>query len=90
MFRNHSNDSRVITLSKMYLLVMYLSSVYIYIVGHKILQLTERCGRCFFIFVSDNIQNTTIIVLGKKSLIVINKQTIVTNTSMIRHAIFAS
>lgn len=90
MFRNHSNDSRVITLSKMYLLVMYLSSVYIYIVGHKILQLTERCGRCFFIFVSDNIQNTTIIVLGKKSLIVINKQTIVTNTSMIRHAIFVS
>lgn len=90
MFRNHSNDSRVITLSKMYLLVMYLCSVYIYIVGHKILQLTERCGRCFFIFVSDNIQNTTIIVLGKKSLIVINKQTIVTNTSMIRHAIFAS
>lgn len=90
MFRNHSNDSRVITLSKMYLLVMYLSSVYIYIVGHKILQLTERCGRCFFIFVSDNIQNTTVIVLGKKSLIVINKQTIVTNTSMIRHAIFAS
>lgn len=90
MFRNHSNDSRVITLSKMYLLVMYLSSVYIYIVGHKILQLTERCGRCFFIFVSDNIQNTTVIVLGKKSLIVINKQTIVTNTSMIRHAIFVS
>lgn len=90
MFRNHSNDSRVITLSKMYLLVMYLCSVYIYIVGHKILQLTERCGRCFFIFVSDNIQNTTIIVLGKKSLIVINKQTIVTNTSMIRHAIFVS
>lgn len=90
MFRNHSNDSRVITLSKMYLLVMYLCSVYIYIVGHKILQLTERSGRCFFIFVSDNIQNTTVIFLGKKSLIVINKQTIVTNTSMIRHAIFAS
>ena len=90
MFRNHSNDSCLITLSKMYLLVMYLCSVYIYIVGHKILQLTERCWRCFFIFVSNNIQNTTVIVLGKKSLIVINKQTIATNASMIRHAIFVS
>lgn len=66
-------------------------AVYIYIVGHKILQLTERCGReGFFVFVSNNIQNTTVIVLGKKSLIVINKQTIATNTSMIRHAIFVS
>lgn len=58
--------------------------------GHKMLQLTERCGRCFFIFVSNNIQNTTVIVLGKKLLIVINKQTIATNTSTIRHAIFVS